>query len=315
MAMYTLAHLSDPHLANWPLPGPGSLLSKRVVGLLSWQFRRRRIHRTAVLDLLTADLARSGADHIAVTGDITNISLPAEFANAARWLERLGPPERVSVVPGNHDSYVAVPWSEHMALWTPYMAGDADDNPATGAALFPYLRHRGPLAIVGVSTAAPMPFNSSGGYLGDAQLARLEPMLADLGRKGAFRVILIHHPPQPHATQRRKALFDAAAFRRVVARAGAELILHGHTHRAHLDKISGPAGTVPVLGVPSASALPHHGKHPAAYHLYRIAADGAGWSIAIETRGLAAACDHIETTGRFRLELPRAGATTATLMP
>jgi 3',5'-cyclic AMP phosphodiesterase CpdA len=301
--MFTLAHLSDPHLSGWPWPQPGALLSKRALGFLSWQLRRRFIHRQCLLDRVTADLAESRPDHIAITGDITNISLPQEFINAAAWLRKIGPPDRVTVIPGNHDQYVALPWSEHLALWDAYMAGD--DRPPSGidqeSNRFPFLRRRGPIALIGVSTAEPMPYNSAAGRVGSAQLARLAAMLTELEAENLCRVVLIHHPPQRGATRRRKALIDAAAFRDVIAQTGAELVLHGHTHRAHLDQIAGPQARVPVLGVPSASAKPYGGKPAGGYHLYRVALGGQGWDIEIETRAIPHQGVGMETTARFRL--------------
>lgn len=303
--MFTLAHLSDPHLSGWPLPPPYALLSKRVLGFLSWQLRRRFVHRRSVLDRVLADLAQSRPDHVAVTGDITNISLPREFENAALWLQRLGPPDRVSVIPGNHDRYIALPWSKHLALWDAYMTGDDQPPPAVdphdGAMRFPYLRRRGPVALIGVSSSAPMPYNSAAGHVGREQLDRLATMLASLDREALFRVVLIHHPPQPHAAHGRKALIDAAAFREVIAQKGAELVLHGHTHRAHLDHIHGPLHRVPVLGVPSASAQPHGGKPAGGYHLYRIARSQTGWDIEVETRALPPRGEGLQTLSCFRL--------------
>jgi 3',5'-cyclic AMP phosphodiesterase CpdA len=126
-------------------------------------------------------------------------------------------------------------------------------------------------------------------------------MLAALQTEDLFRVVLIHHPPQQGVAHRRKALIDAAAFRDVIAQKGAELVLHGHTHRAHLDQIAGPQSRVPVLGVPSASARPYGGKPAGGYHLYRVARNGPGWDIEIETRAIPRQGDKLETTARFRL--------------
>ena len=39
-------------------------------------------------------------DHIAVTGDLVNISLDTEFAAAARWLMSVGTPEHVTLGAG-----------------------------------------------------------------------------------------------------------------------------------------------------------------------------------------------------------------------
>ena len=83
--MFTLAHLSDPHLA--PLPAPRwSELTASADRLLNWQRKRRFVHDPGVLAQIVADLKAQAPDHIAVTGDIANIALPAEFARRD-WLD------------------------------------------------------------------------------------------------------------------------------------------------------------------------------------------------------------------------------------
>jgi 3',5'-cyclic AMP phosphodiesterase CpdA len=82
MAAFTLAHLSDPHLAPLPVPSLRELIGKRVTGYLHWTRTRHNIHRREVLDALVTDLRAQRPDHIAVTGDLVNIALEAEFAPA-----------------------------------------------------------------------------------------------------------------------------------------------------------------------------------------------------------------------------------------
>ena len=106
MAAFTLAHLSDPHLAPLPAPRLRELAGKRALGYLNWTRNAHKIHRREVLDALVADMRAQRPDHIAVTGDLVNIALEAEFAPARAWLESVGTPEHVTVVPGNHDAYV-----------------------------------------------------------------------------------------------------------------------------------------------------------------------------------------------------------------
>jgi 3',5'-cyclic AMP phosphodiesterase CpdA len=224
--MFTLAHLSDPHLPL-PRPGPGSLGSKRFLGYLSWLRRRKAIHRPEVLAQVVDDVRAHAPDHVAITGDLCNISLPEEFRRAARWLEGLGPARDVTVVPGNHDAYVPVDPGSGFAAWRPYLDGDAAHS------TFPAVRRRGPVALVGASTARPMSWVSAGGALGPDQIAAIEDRLSALGREGLFRVLLIHHPPLPEGP-RRKRLRDMAPLAAAIARAGVELVLHGHTHRATL---------------------------------------------------------------------------------
>ena len=299
--MFTLAHFSDPHIGPLPPVRLSELLSKRFLGWLSWQRRRRRVHRREILDALAADLLAQAPDHVVITGDLTNIALPAEFVQAAEWLKRLGASERISVVPGNHDAYVAVPWEQGLAYWSDFMTGDAGEAAATG---FPFLRRRGPLAIIGLSTALPTPPGSAAGALGADQLQRLEPRLEALAREGVFRCILLHHPPLEGIVSRRKRLLDAEGFRQVLGRAGAELVLHGHDHDFNAAELSGPRGTIPVVGVPSASAG-GGGHRPAAhYHLYGIERHDDAWRIEVRARGLPQGASDLAETQVRRLEVP-----------
>lgn len=252
------------------------------------------MHRPEVLAALAADLAEVAPDHVAITGDLTNIALPGEFEAAARWLESLGGEDWISVVPGNHDAYVRVPWDRGLGCWAGYMSGDETDPPS-GPEAFPYLRRRGDVALVGLSTAVPTaPFLASGS-LGRRQLAALGDHLETLGRQGLCRIVLLHHPPEQPGISPRKALTDAKAFRRVVAEFGAELVLHGHDHTYAAGRLPAGRGEALVVGVPSASAARRVGRRPEArYHLYAIAPTGNGWQVTIGSRGYDAA------SGRFR---------------
>jgi len=297
---FTLAHLSDPHLAEWSVERPWALANKRLSGWLSWRLNRRQIHLTRVLDLMAADMAGQTIDHVAVTGDLVNISLPAEFENAGRWLERLGSADRVTVIPGNHDAYVSLPQSEGIGRWRDYMTDLAWER-TNGAALdsFPFVRRIGPLALIGLSTAVPMPLFVAAGKLGATQLAALRDTLLQLKESGACRVVLIHHSPFPGGAYRRKALLDAQGFVDVVREAGAELILHGHTHVAGLGRI----GETPVIGVPSASAVQSGHNEAAAYNLYRIARGERDWKVAVEIRGLNGDQSRFASSGGFELTI------------
>ena len=82
--MFVLAHLSDPHLAPLPRPSPLELLSKRGLGYINWLRKRRSIHRADMLAALVADLKGHAPDHVAVSGDLVNLSLTNEFARGAR---------------------------------------------------------------------------------------------------------------------------------------------------------------------------------------------------------------------------------------
>ena len=277
--MFVLAHLSDPHLGPLPTPNPSELLSKRGLGYLNWLRKRRAVHRPEVLAAIVADLKQQGADHIAVTGDLVNLSLSNEFGPARAWLDALGGPRDVSCVPGNHDSYVRSSVGMTGRHWGEYMLGDAGEA-------FPFVRRRGPLALVGLSTSLPTLPLAATGRLVDDQLARLGEVLASLGRAQLFRVVLIHHPPIDSVNRFRR-MSDAAAFRDVLRRPGAELVLHGHLHEASTKWLSGPRFLIPCVGVPSASASPDREDEPAGYNLYEIEGGPGAWRCTAISRGLS----------------------------
>ena len=87
-------------------PRLADLAGKRALGYLNWTRNRQKFHRRDVLDALVSDMQAQAPDHIAITGDLVNLALEAEFAPARTWLESVGAPDRVTVVPGNHDAYV-----------------------------------------------------------------------------------------------------------------------------------------------------------------------------------------------------------------
>jgi 3',5'-cyclic AMP phosphodiesterase CpdA len=280
MAAFTLAHLSDPHIPPLPRPRPGELIGKRVLGYLNWTRNRRRFHRRDVLDALVSDLQAQAPDQIAVTGDLVNLALEAEFAPARAWLESVGPTDRVTVIPGNHDAYVRATQHRFAETFAPYLRGD---DAADADVSFPSLRRRGPLALISVSSAVPTPPLKATGWLGRIQLDALDRMLSRLPVGQAFRVLLVHHPLRSNAWDKR--LTDAPELLALLGRYGVELVLHGHDHVHSTIWIDGPTGRIPAIGVPSASAIAH-GWHPAAaYNLFSIAREGDAWQCEQKVRG------------------------------
>lgn len=286
MTSFVLAHLSDPHLAPLPRPRPHELMGKRMLGYLNWTRGRHRIHRRDVLDTIVADALARRPDHIAVTGDLVNIALPGEIAHAADWLHGLGRASDVTLVPGNHDAYVPGALAAAVRAWGAYMQGD--DAAAAPGAGFPFVRRRGPLTLIGVSTAVPSaPFMATG-RLGRAQLEALDAVLRACDDT-SFRVLLIHHPLRSARNRPNARLTDAAALEELLRRHGVDLVLHGHDHRHAVVWLEGPATRIPMVGVPSASVAADGHRTPAAYNLFAIERREAGWHVGMTTRGLTGA--------------------------
>lgn len=287
-AEFIVAHVSDLHLASPDGAGVGEFVNKRMLGYLMWRLRRRAEHRDEVLQALLSDLRSARPDHVVITGDLTHLGLPKEFRKAGAWLRALGPPSSVTVIPGNHDVYVRTAWDHTFAQWLEYMVSDGVNPSGRGdmslPALFPSLRIRGRIALIGVSTARHSAPLLAVGRVGQAQLLRLERVLEETGRQRLFRVVLIHHPPVAGTVSWHRRLTDSGEFRALLARQGAELVLHGHAHRTTIKQLRTPSGTTPAIGVPSASALGRRTGRGARYHLYHVRRDDQGWDVRIAVR-------------------------------
>jgi 3',5'-cyclic AMP phosphodiesterase CpdA len=282
----TIAHLTDVHLG--PIDGFHRRYwnLKRGAGYINWVRHRREGHRRDVLDRIVADMHAHRPDHIAVTGDLANIGLPQEHAGALVWLESLGPPDNVTVVPGNHDIYSTIGRDAGTRRWARYMASDAAGSQFDSGDDFPFVRLVGTIALIGVNSSVPTPVLLAYGRVGAEQRARLEAVLSRLGKAGLFRLVLIHHPPLTGLANAARGLRDAKDLEAVLSRAGAELVIHGHNHRAMFAWHPHEAGRMAVVGAPSASQAVQHGAEPPArYNIYRI--DPEAGSVEITGRGLA----------------------------
>ncbi|MGN6488298.1 MAG: metallophosphoesterase family protein [Devosia sp.] len=280
--MITLAHLSDIHLAPLPPVRVRDLLNKRITGYLNWKIKREHTLAGESLTKLVRHLREQEPDFTAVTGDLVNLALDAEINTAHNWLETLGPPEQVALCPGNHDAYIKGQLAKALDRWDGYAAGETlDANP------FPFVRRIGEVAVVSCSSAVPTgPWLATGRFT-EAQAERLRRCLQLLGDGGYFRVVMIHHPPNQELFHPRLGLYGAKLFRRAVAEAGAELVLHGHTHKSSIYSIPGPQGDVPVVGVAAAGAAQAEtgGHDPARYNLFNIQRLGTGWQCTLREFG------------------------------
>jgi 3',5'-cyclic AMP phosphodiesterase CpdA len=295
---FAFAHISDLHLPHRPQLRWAQRFSKRQLSAWSWR-RRQSIQRPEILAALQNDLLARQLAHVVVTGDITNFSLPDEYRDAAAWLQTLAVRSPVSIVPGNHDALVAVPRAQGLGLWDAWMGGAGNE--------WPYVvRHDG-VAFIGLCSALPTAPLLASGKLGGAQLARLEAVLREEGQAGRIRVLLLHHPVADGAVRWRKALSDRSQLRAVLQRAGAELVLHGHARNARLESVAGPHGPIPVLCVPSSSALPNPRDEAARWQLLTLPPPGRQRWASVLVRQWSLAAGGFVDAARYELRLPDMG--------
>jgi 3',5'-cyclic AMP phosphodiesterase CpdA len=269
-----LAHCSDLHLLSHDGARWLELANKRWIGAMNLLSNRSRHYHVAAFDDMIADLNAAGVDHVLCTGDVTNLALRQEFEFARGRFDQLAHGTgNVTVIPGNHDAYVAEGVPLFRELFADYARTDpgwehtADDPDAH----WPIVRIRGELALIGVSTSRATPWFTAYGRVGQAQLARLGAILADERLRGKVRVVAIHHPPAgPRAESKIRGLRDHAEFASVIGEHGADLIVHGHEHRDMTCAIAGPRGPVPVRGVASGTYFHNKPDRTARYRIFEI---------------------------------------------
>lgn len=290
---FTIAQLTDVHLGPLPELNPWDWNVKRAMGLANWKRRRKRVHRPEVVAQIVTDLKAQGPDHILVSGDLTNLGLPAEHKRALEFLRALGSPETVSAVPGNHDVYTRHLFDASIGHWAEY-AGSVGEG-----RWFPLVREIGPVTLIGLNSAILTMPGIAAGHVDARQLERMIAALNDAGERGRFRLVMVHHPPLPGQAGPRRALRNAAELAMLLTHHGAELVVHGHNHRFMMDWVAGPGGAFPVIGAPSCSVAEVGAKEDiASYHLFTISgAPDTGYGLRFERRGLNAAGGEVVSLG------------------
>lgn len=292
---FKLAHLTDPHLSDLTPTPARDLLGQRLLGYLSWRLNRRHVHRPARLERIVDDVRAHGVDHTVITGDLTHIGLPHEFAEVRSWLERLGAPGDVTVVPGNHDQYAPPEGAKVTRPWRPWFDDGTDVD-----VVWPTVRRRGATTLIGVNTAVVSRPGFATGRVGRAQLAGLGKALR--ATQGTTRVVCIHHSPMPGHDAPRKCMTDAAVVYACLNEAGAELILHGHGHRSLIYRAPLAGRLVPFVASASASSIDADPARRAAWHAIEIDSSPSRHLIAVSCR--QADASGVVTAYSAEFELP-----------
>jgi 3',5'-cyclic AMP phosphodiesterase CpdA len=282
-----VAHLSDLHVLSLRGAVPFRLFNKRASGYANLLLKRNHVHKSSLVLAIAEELRAHPVDHVVITGDVSNLALETEFEEVRRILDDVLalPPSSVTIVPGNHDVYTrgAARKKRFFRYFEPYLDSDLPElRAAHPAGMFPVVKLRGPLAIIGLATAvARLPFVASG-RLGSDQLAALARVLASPEVKRRTPVVLLHHPvhnPASWMKTRTEGLEDADELVRCLATVPTGLVLHGHLHRRIRQELSTAAGRLLTIGATSASLLHQNPTRMAGYNVYEFGDDGSVASI------------------------------------
>lgn len=221
---------------------------RRIAGQLELQVARRArryVHARETIERLIAEGFRRGADHVILSGDLTALAVDAEFEGVLRALGDLGGrPERLTVVPGNHD--VFTPGSVRKGRfesWFGHLLGsDLPRWQVEGP--WPLVRLIGDdLAVVGLSSARVPPVPGiAAGRVGEKQLAALERICDHPKLKGRSIHVVVHHAPlrwDGTIDRRDHGLADARALLEVCTRGRVAAIHCGHIHLRYAWQVAG----------------------------------------------------------------------------
>lgn len=269
--MFYLAHISDIHLTPMPKIRWWQLFNKRITGYLNLKFNRK--HNRNYLDRVLLSVLNHKVDHLVISGDIVNLATKAEFLNAKLWLQNILKKIPIALTLGNHDAYLIGSLKTACENFSAFLQSDIEQKN-----YFPNVKLNNNIAIINISTAIASPPFFAIGYFSKKQARMLSDILTICAEQNLFRIINMHHPPFKKSVAWHKRLWGAKNFTKAVKIAGAELILHGHTHKASLNYLN----DIPVLGIGSCSKPCSTNAN---YNLFAIDRIDDKWHCSLERYG------------------------------
>jgi 3',5'-cyclic AMP phosphodiesterase CpdA len=193
--MRTVAHLSDLHFGR---------------------------HDVATAEALLESLEQQRPDLVIVSGDLTQRARRSEFAQARKFLDRIGAAKLV--VPGNHDvplfnllGRALAPfkhYEDHIAPIGPVSAFFADDE----------------IAALVLNTARRL--TRKNGRVSREQMTEIRNVFADMPSR-CFKILATHHPlGEPEGGPGLELVHRSRPTLLAIAEAGVNVLLSGHHHRA-----------------------------------------------------------------------------------
>lgn len=277
-----IAHISDLHVLALEGAIPFRLFNKRATGYANIRFNRKHLHKSELVRAIAAHLSTAKIDHVVITGDVSNLALEREFEAVRTLLDEVLrlPPHAVTLVPGNHDVYTrgAEKNQRFARYFEPYLTSDLPNfRTRQPGGLFPIVKIRGQVAIIGLSSALARPPFVASGRLGDEQLTALREILRCPELEGRTPIVVLHHPvhnPPAWLKSQLEGLADANPLKQLLLPFDRGLVLHGHLHRRIRRRLATRGGSIDVIGATSASLAHPSPARMAGYNLYELAGDG-----------------------------------------
>lgn len=231
--MTRIAHLTDLHLLE-RRPEARGFQDRLRIRTVSQGRPVDPARPRARLRRALAEAHAARVDHVVVTGDLTEDGARGQFEALAEELHASPfAPERVTLVPGNHDGYGSA-GAFTDALGGPLAAFRCTSRPGTVVEV-------GGAHVVALSTTIHQHWLRAAGELGEAQRRRVRDVLYGRERRGAT-VLAMHHPPFSFGLRLGwlEGLLDLGFVRSLLRPFRSAHVLCGHVHRRG-DHRLGPA--------------------------------------------------------------------------
>jgi 3',5'-cyclic AMP phosphodiesterase CpdA len=247
-----IAHLSDVHILD-ARAGTKKARYRFATQLVSVGRSIDPLARAKRLAGALRSAKANGADHIVISGDLTEVGEQSEFEQFAEVLHDAKLPEdSITLVPGNHDVYSTGD------AWPKAMKGPLACFAAASAALAGKIVERSGVAFLPVDTTRFQTMAWSGGLFTKEMAAALERRIEDPAFRDKAIVVVVHHPPF-HPVKMMKwidGLRGGTIVLDLLARHPRLQLLHGHLHRIFNHIVATSAVGVAALLRPKLGTTP-----------------------------------------------------------
>jgi 3',5'-cyclic AMP phosphodiesterase CpdA len=272
-----LAHISDLHILDLKDATLKTFMNRRAIGSVNVFFNRKRQYQVDILERLIEDILREDVDHVAITGDLTNLALDSEFERVFHLVKLLGGYDLVSVVPGNHDKYTVGSIEKrrferyfHQFMYHSY--SDIQTN------FYPWDKTIGNVHLIGLSSPTKTIPPLSNGIIGDKQLDALERLLTNPHHAHLRKVVMLHHAlhTRSKTLEMTSGLKNRDKLIRMMLENKVDLALYGHDHHGQIWKLEEGTHTMHLINCGSSTRLPQHSQSHlrAKYRIITLDEDG-----------------------------------------
>lgn len=263
-----LAHISDLHILDLKDAGVDRFLNRRAIGSVNVFFNRKRQYQTDILERLIEDILREEVDHVAITGDLTNLALESEFERVFHLVRLLGGFDKVSVVPGNHDKYTngAIKQRRFEKYFHQFMYHSYSDSQTL---FYPWDKILDGIHLIGLSSPTSTIPPLSNGLISDRQLGSLEKLLTSPHHRHLRKVVMLHHALHKRSLSKEltSGLKNRDKLLRMLLENNVDLVLYGHDHHGRVWKLEEGSHTLHLVNCGSSTRL---GPQPHLRARYRI---------------------------------------------